>query len=146
MRDQRLTGFLLRGLGHEMAAAQHYLMQASLAELWGEAQLATRLRQDAQDELRHAEVLMRRLLAHGVTPGGTQLFPVRLGRSVAELLAANRAVEHAAVLLYEEALEYCRRTRNTTDGAIFADLLDEELGHLDRIGRHGGGADAAGRP
>ncbi|MBS3936056.1 MAG: bacterioferritin [Sulfuritalea sp.] len=141
MRDQRLVGFLLRALGHEMAAAQHYLMQANLVELWGQPGLAAGLRADAQDELRHAETLMRRLLAYGVAPGGAQLFPVRLGRSVAELLAANRAVELAAVRLYEEALEYCRRMRNTTDGGVFADLLDEELKHLDRIGKHAGAAE-----
>ena len=114
--DPRTLGWLSRALTHEMCAVQQYLAQSVLARLWGDEALSSKLRSEAVEELGHAERLMERLIVLGVAPSAGNLPPSRLGRSVDELLAADRELEVEAVHLYQEAVAHARRMRDS-DGA-----------------------------
>ena len=133
--DPRLSGYLTRALSHELAAVQQYLMQAKLAGLWGMADMSARLREDVNEELVHAERLMERMLVLGIPSNATQLPAVRTGRSVEEMLQIDRELEIEAVRLYEDAAHYCARIRDSETQALFADILQDELGHLGDLDR-----------
>ncbi|MHB8391871.1 MAG: ferritin-like domain-containing protein [Acidobacteriaceae bacterium] len=133
--DPRLRGYLTRALGHELAAVQQYLMQAKLAGLWEMADMSARLREDVNEELVHAERLVERMLVLGIPFNGTQLPPARTGRNVEEMLQIDRMLELEAIRLYEEAVRYCARIRDSETQALFSDLLQEELGHLGDLDR-----------
>ena len=133
--DPRLSGYLTRALSHELAAVQQYLMQAKLAGLWGMADMSARLREDVNEELVHAERLMERMLVLGIPSNATQLPTVRTGRSVEEMLQIDRELEIEAVRLYEDAAHYCARIRDSETQALFADILQDELGHLGDLDR-----------
>lgn len=133
--DPRLSGYLSRALSHELAAVQQYLMQAKLAGLWGMADMSARLRTDVNEELVHAERLMTRMLVLGIPSNATQLPPARTGRSVEEMLQIDRVLEIEAIRLYEEATHYCARIRDSETQALFADILQDELGHLGDLDR-----------
>lgn len=133
--DPRLSGYLSRALSHELAAVQQYLMQAKLAGLWGMADMSARLRTDVNEELIHAERLMTRMLVLGIPSNATQLPPARTGRSVEEMLQIDRVLEIEAIRLYEEATHYCARIRDCETQALFADILQDELGHLSDLDR-----------
>ena len=133
--DPRLSGYLTRALSHELAAVQQYLMQAKLVGLWGMADMSARLREDVNEELVHAERLMERMLMLGIPSNATQLPTVRTGRSVEEMLQIDRELEIEAVRLYEDAAHYCARIRDSETQALFADILQDELGHLGDLDR-----------
>ena len=133
--DPRLSGYLTRALSHELAAVQQYLMQAKLAALWGMADLSTRMREDVNEELVHAERLMERMLVLGIPSNALQLPPARTGRSVEEMLQIDRVLEIDVIRLYEEAGHYCARIRDSETQALFADILQDELGHLGELDR-----------
>ena len=133
--DPRLSGYLTRALSHELAAVQQYLMQAKLAGLWGMADMSAHLRKEVNEELVHAERLMERMLVLGIPSNAAQLPPARTGRSVEEMLQIDRVLEIEAIRLYEEAAHYCGRIRDDETQALFADLLQEELGHLGGLDR-----------
>lgn len=133
--DPRLNGYLSRALSHELAAVQQYLMQATLAGLWGMADMSARLRTDVKEELIHAERLMARMLVLGIPSNATQLPPVRTGRSVEEMLQIDRILEIEAIRVYEEGMHYCARTRDNETHALFASILQDELGHLEELDR-----------
>jgi bacterioferritin len=128
--DPRTLGWLSRALTHEMAAVQQYLAQSVLARLWGDEALAEHLRHEAVEELEHAERLMERLILLGVAPSAGNLPPARLGRGVADLLAADRVLEVDAVRLYQEALAHTRRMRDADSAALLESILAEELRHV----------------
>lgn len=128
--DPRTLGWLTRALGHEMRAVQQYLAQSVLARLWGDAALSEHLRREAVEELGHAERLMQRLILLGVAPSAGNLPPARLGRTVEELLSADRALELDAVRLYQEAMAHATRMRDGEDAALLGDILDEEMAHV----------------
>lgn len=131
--DPRLLGYLNRALGHEMAAVQQYMAQSKLCGLWGMADYCSHFRQDVTEELGHVESLMEALLKLGVAPHATQLPPVRLGRSLEEMIEIDRVLEVEAVRLYEEAAAYCTRVRDAGHQALFAQILRDELQHLDEL-------------
>jgi len=125
--------YLNRALTHEMAAVQQYIAQSKLCGLWGMAEYCSHFRQDVIEELGHVESLMEALLKLGVTPHATQLPAVRLGRSMEEMLAIDRVLEVEAVRLYEEAAAYCTRVRDFNHHALFAQILRDEMQHLDEL-------------
>ncbi|MFP5381281.1 MAG: bacterioferritin [Gammaproteobacteria bacterium] len=131
--DPRTLGWLARALNHEMSAVQQYLAQSVLARLWGDEPLATSLRREAAEELGHAEQLMERLIVLGVAPSAGNLAPARLGRSVDELLVADRTLEVEAVHLYQQALAHVQRTRDGDSAALLAGILNEEIAHVQEI-------------
>lgn len=133
--DPRLMAYLNRALTHEMAAVQQYMAQSRLCELWGMAEYCGHFRQDVIEELGHVESLMEALLKLGVTPHATQLPPVRLGRSMEEILAVDRVLEVEAVRLYEEAAAYCTRVRDSGHHALFTKIMHDELQHLGDLDR-----------
>lgn len=131
--DPRTLGWLARALTHEMAAVQQYLAQSVLARLWGDETLAAHLRREAVEELEHAERLMERLIRLGVAPSAGNLPPARLGRTVEDLLAADRTLEVDAVHLYQQAVAHAQRMRDGDNAALLADILQEEMAHVQEI-------------
>jgi len=128
--DPRTLGWLTRALTHEMGAVQQYLAQSVLARLWGDYALASQLRREAVEEMQHAERLMERLILLGVAPSAGNLPPARLGRTIDEMLAADRVLEVDAVRLYEEALAHARRMRDADNASLLEGILAEELAHV----------------
>ena len=133
--DPRRTGYLMRALSHELAAVQQYLAQASLTAMWQLDEHSGRFRSDAEEELGHAQQLIERMLVLGIPSNGTQLPPIRPGRSLEEMLLIDRELEIEAIRLYEEAAHYCARMRDGETQALFAGLLQDELGHLRSLDR-----------
>lgn len=140
--DPRTLGWLSRALTHEMGAVQQYLAQSVLARLWGDEALAEHLHHEAIEELEHAARLMERQILLGVAPSAGNLPPARLGRRVADLLAADRVLEVDAVRLYREALAHAQRMRDADSAALLDGILNDELAHvrtLDEMMSKGGG-------
>lgn len=131
--DPRLLGYMNRALAHEMAAVQQYMAQSRLCDMWEMSEHCAHFRQDVIEELEHVESLMAALLKLGTTPNATQLPPVRLGRSLEEMIGIDRVLEVEAIRLYEEAAAYCARVRDFAHHALFDKILRDELQHLDEL-------------
>lgn len=128
--DPRTLAWLVRALTHELGAVQQYLAQGVLLRLWGETQLAEHWQREAAEELGHAERLMERLILLGVAPCASALAPPRLGRTVDQLLLANRQLECDAVHLYQDALWHATRARDGDVAELMRSILDEEKAHM----------------
>lgn len=133
--DPRLIGYLSRALDHEMAAVQQYMAQSRLCDMWNLAEHCAHFRQDVTEELEHVQSLMDALLKLGVAPHATRLPAVRLGRSLAEMIAIDRELEIEAIRLYEEAAGYCARVRDFARQALFERILRDELQHLEELSK-----------
>lgn len=127
--DQRVLGYLGRGLSLELSAVQLYTTQARLVDTWGLAEVAGKLSAEASEELEHAERIISRMLALGVAPNASQLRPVNLGRDLRELLEHDHAFEEELVTLYSEACNHCRRIGDQDNRLFFGALLAEEQAH-----------------
>ena len=133
--DPRLLGYLNRALGHEMAAVQQYMAQSRLCDLWQMARYCAHFREDVTEEIGHVQILIDALVKLGAAPNATQLPPVRLGRSLVEMIAIDRGLEVEAIRLYEEAAAYCGRVRDFAHHALFTGILRDELQHLEELAK-----------
>lgn len=130
MSHPRVIGYLQRAIDHEFGAAQQLTLQAGVAETLGIRQLASQLRSDAQDELRHAEMLIVRLVGLGLAPRAGQCRVGQIGRTQGEMLRNGRDREAAAVSLYREASVFCRRINDSRNAELFEDILQDEQRHF----------------
>ncbi len=127
--DERVLGYLGRGLSMELSAVQLYTTQARLVAGWGLDEPAKRFRDEAQEEMGHVERIISRMLALGVAPNASQLRPVKLGRDLRELLLYDQAFEDELVSLYTDAATHCARNGNHEGRLFFEELLEEEKQH-----------------
>ncbi len=130
LMDPKLKGYLSRALNHEMGAVQQYLAQSTLCAIWGLNEAADKLRHESKEELEHAQRLIGYMLSLGLLPNGTQLAPVRAGRSLRDMLVADWQLENDAIRLYTEASRYCQRIQDHAATRLFTELLQEERQHL----------------
>lgn len=129
----RVLGTLGRALSLELTAVQQYMTQASILDLWGDTQSAERFRRETVEELRHAEMLVQRMLALGAAPAASQLRPVTHAPDLAGLLRHNVVLEQDLVHLYAEAVRFCLLIGDQASCSLFTSLLDEEDHHLHEL-------------
>lgn len=122
----RILGFLGRALSLELTAVQQYMTQASMVELWGDAEAAARFRQLTIEELRHGERLVQRMLALGVAPAASQLRPVQHAADLVGLLSVNGVLEHDLIQLYGDAVRFCVLIGDAENADFFRALWNEE--------------------
>ncbi|MBN2872080.1 MAG: bacterioferritin [Halothiobacillaceae bacterium] len=132
--NSRVIGLLGRALQLEMESAQQHMTRASLAGLWRDQRLADTLTRLSDEEMGHADLLTRQMLLLGYAPPGLSLDPVRPGRDPEEILALSRAHEWQTVRFYEESAHWFRRFQPDETGALFAYLLEQEMGHARQLG------------
>ena len=131
--DSRVLGYLGRALSLELSAVQLYTTQARLLGIWGLVEESTRLRDEANEELGHAERIIGRMLALAVAPNASQLRPVKLGQSLHDLLSYDLAFENELVQLYTQATSHCARTGDQDNRVFFETLLNEEKAHAQEL-------------
>ena len=125
----RVLGYLGRALSLELTAVQQYMTHASLLESWGDGETADRFRQETVEELKHAEIIVKRMLELGVAPSASQLRPVAHASDLVGLLRHNAALEDDLIRHYAEALRFCQLVGDGDSQAFFEALWNDERHH-----------------
>jgi bacterioferritin len=125
----RVLGYLGRALSLELSAVQQYMTQASLVEIWGDAEAADRFRRETVEEMQHAERIVKRMLVLGVAPAASQLRPVTHAADLLELLRRNAVLEDDLIAHYAEAMRLCVQIGDVEQHAFFQTLWQEEQHH-----------------
>lgn len=129
----RVLGYLGRALSYEFSAVQQYTSHAALCEGWNLPEAGEHWRQEAAEEMAHAERIIQRMVALGVAPNASQLRPVKAGRNLAELVAHGVQLERDIVALYGDAVLTCLRSGDQHNADFFQQLLDEERQHAHEL-------------
>jgi len=127
--DKSVLGYLGRALSMELSAVQLYSTQARLVASWGLSEAAARLRSESEEELEHVTRIIECMLTTGVSPGASQLRPVRLASDLASLLKINQQFEGEVIELYRSAAKHCARIGDDEHRAFFEGLLEDERFH-----------------
>ncbi len=125
----RVLGYLGRALSLELSAVQQYMTHASLVETWGDLDSAERFRRETVEELRHAELIVQRMLLLGVAPAASQLLPVSHGPDLLALLNRNAVLEDQLIEHYSEACRFCTLIGDAANRSFFEGLWQDERHH-----------------
>ncbi|WP_416908196.1 MAG: bacterioferritin [Polymorphobacter sp.] len=131
--DPKVIEFLNGVLKGELTAVSQYWLHYRLLEDLGISRLAEYERHESIDEMKHADALMERIFFLEGLPAMQQLNRLRIGENVPEILQADLDLEHDAVALLRDAVEYADSIRDYPSRDLFASILRSEEEHIDFI-------------
>ena len=131
--DPRVTEVLNDVLTNELTAINQYYLHSAMQRNWGYTKLADHTYHESIDEMKHADLLIHRLLFLEAHPNLQRLHPLRIGESVKEQLEADMAVEVKAMTDLRRGIELCRETGDTVTRLLFERILESEEEHVDYL-------------
>jgi len=105
--------------------AQHYELEDS-----DFGKLASKFKEIAIAEMKHAEKLAERILFLKGEPTSKPDGVAKKGQKVSEMLNTNMALEAAAMKMYNEAAMVCAAEKDQISKELFEELLKDEEDHL----------------
>ena len=117
-------------LRNEMTAINQYFLHSRFLEHWGVTKLAAREYEESVDEMKHADLLIKRLLFLGGEPR-LEFDRLLIGKSVPEVLECDLRLEQSAMPELREAIRYCERVDDYISRDLFTTILKGEEEHVD---------------
>src|SRR5215472_4379250 len=106
--NAKVIAALNGALKEELTAINQYFLHAEMCENWHYDKLGDFIKKQSIDEMKHAEVLIERLLFLDATPNMTELMKLTVGKNVKEQIESDLKLEIEAVSLYNRAIETAR--------------------------------------
>jgi bacterioferritin len=129
--NPKVLASLNEALHEELVAINQYILHAEMCENWGYDRLGDYIKKQAIGEMKHAEVLIERILFLDGTPTLTKSMQLTVGRNVKEQIESDLKLEVGAVSLYNRAIEAARQEADNASRELFERLLKDEEGHVD---------------
>lgn len=115
----------------ELTAINQYFIHAKMCRNWGYDRLAEHGRDESIDEMKHAEVIIDRILYFDGVPNMQRLFPVRVGETVAEQIQLDVELEYAAVERLNRGIATCIEQGDNGTRELLTRILVSEEDHVD---------------
>ncbi len=128
--SDRVIATLNRLLAGELAARDQYFIHSRMYHDWGYHRLFQRIDHETEEETRHADLLIRRILFLEGRPEMTAHPPLRIGADVEEMLRNDLELEYEVVGALKEAIALAEGERDYRTRDMLAILLaDTEEDH-----------------
>jgi bacterioferritin len=128
--DQQIIDILNELLAGELTAVDQYLIHGELYSDMGFARLAAKALHESAHELVHARALIQRILFLEGTPNLAKREALKIGKTVAEMLKSDLAVEYKVVGELRKAMAACEKALDYVSREMLAvQLEDTEMDH-----------------
>ena len=117
----------------ELTSVNQYFLHAEICENWKYRALAGRIRKEAIDEMKHAEVLIERILYLDGMPDVQSYSPIRIGKDVPQMLTNDLALEQDAVKRLNDGIQLCVQRGDNGSRELLVSILKDEEQHVDWI-------------
>src|SRR5665811_1163782 len=87
-------------LAHELTVINQYMVHSEMCANWGYSKLHAAIRKQAMDEMHHAEWLIERILFFEGAPTVSKLNPMKIGKTVQDMISNDDDDELDAVGAY----------------------------------------------
>lgn len=129
--NEKVLATLNALLREEMTAISQYMVHAEMYEDWGYTKLGEAEEHSAIEEMKHAEKLIARILFLEGRPIVSELNPIRIGKTVDEMLKNDLVLETDAVKMYNEAIKLVIAEKDNGTKELLDAILADEEGHVD---------------
>jgi bacterioferritin len=128
--NPKVLSELNKALREELTAINQYFLHAEMCENWGYHKLSEYIKKQSIGEMKHAEVLMERILFLDGTPSMMPL-ELNIGGSVKGMLESDLALEVSAVKQYNDAVAIATKEGDNGSRDLLVQLLKDEEEHVD---------------
>ena len=118
-------------LADELTAINQYMVHSEMCENWGYEKLHKAIRKQAMDEMYHAEWLIERIIFLEGIPTVSKLNPVKIGKTVPEIISNDNQDELNAVHAYNNAIKLAHEVDDQGTVELLTKILKMEEGHVD---------------
>lgn len=129
--NEKLVSALNQLLADELTAISQYMVHSEMCDNWGYDKLHKAIEHQAIDEMHHAEWLIRRILFLGGIPVVSNLNPMKIGKSVADMVSNDESAERAAVKSYNAAIDLAVESNDQATADLLGRILTMEEGHME---------------
>jgi bacterioferritin len=129
--DPQVIEALNEVLTAELTAINQYFIHSKMCANWGYERLAKHSREEAIDEMKHADRVIERILYFDGLPNMQRLNPVRVGENVVEQHEVDLALEVDAVARLNKGIALCREKADNGTRELFEGILTDEEEHID---------------
>ena len=128
--NSKVLAELNKALREELTAINQYFLHAEMCENWGYHKLSNFIKEQSIGEMKHAEVLIERIL---FLDGSPSMMPLELkvGATVKAMLENDLALEVGAVKQYNDAVAIATREGDNGSRDLLVTLLKDEEEHVD---------------
>jgi bacterioferritin len=120
-------------LANEQSAFHQYLLHSQLLKSWGIAKLAKTEREEAMEEVGHAELLIERILYLQGTPKMEGGEPAQASADVREALRRDLDLEVKGIADLREGIATAQRTGDAVSRELMVKILTDEEHHEDHL-------------
>lgn len=131
--SQDVIDLLNEVLAGELVAINQYFLHAKMCKNWGFDALATKIKAESIDEMRHADQIAERILFLEGLPNFQRLDKINIGQTVPEQLKSDLDVEYRAVKRLNDGIKLCREQGDATSEVLLKRILESEEEHIDWI-------------
>ena len=118
-------------LTNELTAINQYYVHAKMCQNWGYDRLAKKVREESIDEMKHAELVISRILFLEGVPNMQRYHKLHVGETVKEQLETDLQLEYAAITFLNQGIEVCRRAGDNASEDLMKRILVSEEAHTD---------------
>lgn len=129
--NEKLLEVLNSLLAEELTTINQYMVHTEMCENWGYGKLHAAKREQAMDEMHHAEWLIERIIFFDGAPTVSKLNKMRIGKTVSEMIRNDYESELIAVQLYNDAIKLAREVDDQGSVDLLSKILKMEEDHVD---------------
>jgi bacterioferritin len=128
--NPKVIAELNNALREELTAINQYFLHAEMCENWGYHKLSDLIKKQSIGEMKHAEVLIERILFLDGSPS-MQPLELKVGGTVKDMIESDLMLEVSAVKQYNDAVALATTEGDNGSRDLLVQLLKDEESHVD---------------
>ena len=118
-------------LTKELTAINQYFLHARMLQNWGLEKIGKLEYEASLDEMKHADMVIKRILFLEGLPNLQKLNKLRVGQNITEVIEADLEVEYEAVPHLKTCIQQAEADHDYVSRDLFLSILKSEEHHVD---------------
>ena len=129
--NEEVLNLLNQLLTNELTAVNQYDVHAKMCQNGGYERLYAKIRHESIDEMKHADIVISRILFLEGVPNLQRYHKLHIGETVKEQLEVDLQLEYSAIAFLNQGIDACRKASDNATEDLMTRILVSEEEHTD---------------